>query len=274
MTHPEIEVKFINQQTGDVFMKSLMPVDQLPDSFDIDTSLTVQDKQWAVVKAEPAAKEDFSQTVALEITLAEIEYMDPNEIHYSLPSISNCIAEVDESTQSTENTLIIHEDDWRNVEFVSAEYIPQITDNLNEIMVIHQENPLEYGFRDIHLREEPQEPLQGIPLTLSELIEAFGDVKSFDGVSYKGTSNKLKNSFAFETPGGINFYGITGEDKSIEALCIKCILRKGDILHDINSIKDICLKYVLCVVDWCHVFCTHAEGENFDLFFTSAIEEA
>ncbi len=60
-----------------------MPVDKLPDSFEIDTTLHLGETDWSVVCAEPSIKAEFSKTRKLTIRLRKIESMDPKEIAFS-----------------------------------------------------------------------------------------------------------------------------------------------------------------------------------------------
>ena len=79
----KVTVEFIDEADGAVFASSIMPVDDLPDSFEIDTTLHLGESDWSVVRAEPLTKKDFSKTGKLRIRLRKIETMDPNAIGFS-----------------------------------------------------------------------------------------------------------------------------------------------------------------------------------------------
>ncbi|MFN9986109.1 MAG: hypothetical protein ACK52S_11200 [Pirellula sp.] len=79
----DVAVAFVDEATGTVFARSNMPVDKLPDSFEIDTTLHLGATDWSVVCAEPSIKAEFSKTRKLTIRLRKIETMDPQQIAFS-----------------------------------------------------------------------------------------------------------------------------------------------------------------------------------------------
>jgi len=78
-----VRVTFIDDATGEAFASSDMPPDNLPDSFDLDTTLHLGDDQWSLVHADPRAKEDFTKSGTLTLRLRKIETMDPKAISFS-----------------------------------------------------------------------------------------------------------------------------------------------------------------------------------------------
>ncbi len=60
-----------------------MPVEDLPDTFEVNTTLHLGEDDWSVVHADPLTKADFSRTGKLIIRLRKIEAMDPNAIGFS-----------------------------------------------------------------------------------------------------------------------------------------------------------------------------------------------
>jgi len=54
-----VHVEFINGNDQTVVTKSDMLLEQLPDSFRIDTTLEMTEKKWSVVSADPTDKAEF-----------------------------------------------------------------------------------------------------------------------------------------------------------------------------------------------------------------------
>lgn len=79
----KVTVEFIDAASGAVFASSDMPVDDLPDTFEIDTTLHLGESNWSVVRAEPLTKKEFSKAGKLRIRLRKIEMMDPHAIGFS-----------------------------------------------------------------------------------------------------------------------------------------------------------------------------------------------
>lgn len=75
-----------------------MPIDQLPKTFEIHTTLDLGEEKWSVVSKQM-------------VILAKTQLIDPKDVLFSLPTISNDIGELID-TDTLENVLILHEDDW------------------------------------------------------------------------------------------------------------------------------------------------------------------
>ena len=91
-----IEVRFYEGKSETPFAVSNLPVDQLPDTFEIDTTLHLGDDNWRVIGAEPPQKSKFRTSGKLDLFLAksEVTQIDPRELLYSLPTINDDIAGV------------------------------------------------------------------------------------------------------------------------------------------------------------------------------------
>lgn len=78
----EVEVKFYEGKGKTPFAISNIPIEQLPDTFEIDTVMHLGNEDWIVVNAAPAEKAKFRKTGKLNLYLekSEIIQMDPNEL--------------------------------------------------------------------------------------------------------------------------------------------------------------------------------------------------
>ena len=65
----KVTVTFIDDATGAAFASSKMPPDNLPESFEIDTTLHLGDDDWSVVHAEPHKKAEFTKSGKLTLRL-------------------------------------------------------------------------------------------------------------------------------------------------------------------------------------------------------------
>jgi len=61
-----------------------------------------------------------------------IQRMDPNDILMTIPTIENTIPSTSQTTVDSIN-LEITEDDWRQVEFISTDFIVQINQEIDSI---------------------------------------------------------------------------------------------------------------------------------------------
>ncbi len=79
----KVLVTFIDDATGAAFATSeLLPAD-LPESFEIDTTLHLGESNWSVVHAEPLTREACKKSRKLTLRLRKLEMMAPEAISFS-----------------------------------------------------------------------------------------------------------------------------------------------------------------------------------------------
>ena len=69
-THDKIRVEFFERGKDKPFAVSMVPVGQLPTSFESATTLDIDDKKWSVVDATPKTRREFERTGHLRVVLA------------------------------------------------------------------------------------------------------------------------------------------------------------------------------------------------------------
>lgn len=236
-----ITVEFIENGAAKPFAVSDMSLDQLPDSFESETTFEIKDEQWIVVQAAPNNKEEFSKTGKLNIVLDKIEMVDPRELLFSLPTINDQIAETEQV--SIDNLFTIHEDDWRQAEFISKKYHSEIKKELESVIEINEKHRVGNGFDKIHIRQLITQPLDDKNINLEELKGLLNIARNSNGFGL-AKIGKVKNSFAFQSSDGATFYGQT-KNGLISVLCV----HNGE--DSVQTIKHIAEKYDIVFVDWC-----------------------
>lgn len=103
--------------------------------------------------------------------------MDPQEILFSMPTINDALPSNLGSASPGDDCYQMHEDDWRQFEFVSAVFSSELADEIGAIDKIWTEQSVPVGehsaFRAIHVRQAIPTPLD-IPFTVAEFEEIFG----------------------------------------------------------------------------------------------------
>src|SRR5262249_54384615 len=145
--------------TGRQVAASNMPLGQLPDTFALDTQLDLAGSPYVVVRAEPQTKVEFARTKRLTVRLRRVERFDPKEILFSMPSICGSAKPVGSSASITGDVIVLHEDDWRQCEFVTCSQSAEISAELSDIRRIHSEAAAAVGWRKVHVRERIAKPL-------------------------------------------------------------------------------------------------------------------
>ncbi len=255
-----IHVEFVNVETGQPFAETDMPPENLPETFALNTTMHLGDEDWSVISAEPMNSSEYLQTGQLRLVLRKVAMMDPSKILYSMPSICNSLAEVDEDSETTGSELIIHEDNWRNIELVSLTQRNEIITNLKEIYRIHNEESVGHGFKTMHLREDILNPLEFVNLPFGEL-DSFRKTKTFSGLSFLNQNKIVIDGFAFLTTGGITWFG-RQKKGLVQELCMATCAPNDQTMEDVEILVRIMEKYNLGFVDWCRVALLNSSEEN------------
>ena len=62
-----VKVTFFDQASGTIISSSRMPLERLPETFEVDTQLEMAGDSYIVVRAEPPTKAEFSSTNELKV---------------------------------------------------------------------------------------------------------------------------------------------------------------------------------------------------------------
>lgn len=267
---PTVETIFIDASTGKAIGRVDMPGERLPASFAPETTLHIADEDWQVIKAEPMTAEEFLQTGKLVLTLQKIIKMSPKDILLTLPTICDEIpALLAGSTKRGKNVLELHEDDWRQIEFLSSSYRGVIEAELAQVRRIYREASVFDGsflaFKTLHLRQQLNTPLHG-GLPLNQLAPFFTSVpESYEGVAYQHTDGLIEGGFAFRVAAvllyGQQFEGIV---KILGLKIIKDV--PGEYKETAHALERFMAAYHLYLIDWCKPQLLMANAEVLEAF--------
>jgi len=237
-----IKVQFIDSSNGNVIGVSEMPPEQLPETFEIQTTMHLNDEDWSIQEAIPAHSKEFFQTKNLTLKMTKVEKMNPNDIWYTTPTISNEFPQTIKKTKETENDILIHEDDYQQKEFLSVNSLSQVKEEINaikEIWANHSKKSEEYTlFKNCHLRKTIGSP--NLSISFNKLKSSL-KFDSFGQVIINGEI--LVNGFAFKTENTV-YFGTLNDDKVIQL----CISKWTE--NTTNEILKINKEFNLLFVDW------------------------
>ena len=195
-----IDVTFIDAETSDEFMKLKVPLRQLPVR---DTTLTIGKDDWLLVDVTPSRTEEIVKAGKVSLVLRKVQYIDPNSILFSLPTVADVIPEeVTEGDLS--NALQMHEDDWLQLELVPRETVFEAQADLEAVRKVLADERQGAGFKRLHVRIELPAPFEEHPRSLASLRGVFG---AEHPVAYRNGGGALKGCFAFKLPSGVWVYG-------------------------------------------------------------------
>ena len=138
------------------------------------SNLELGGHKWEVVRAEPMSRAEYAKSCRLTIVMRKIEVarVPSKDILFSLPTINDALPGIAPgSTKLGMSALELHEDDWRQVEFVARELGDVVAGELTQIRRIlgARTGP---GFREIHVRKQPTSPLVERHITVDEVARS------------------------------------------------------------------------------------------------------
>ncbi|MBL7974994.1 MAG: hypothetical protein JNJ85_08780 [Candidatus Kapabacteria bacterium] len=243
-TGNKIKVQFIDNINGQTIGVSEMTAGQLPETFSVQTTMYIQDNEWIVEEAIPENSTEFIKTKSLVLKMRKVEKMNPNDIWFTLPTISNEYPQLTQKTKETEFDISIHEDDYRQNEFLNQTSLPKIEEEfigIKDIWNNHSKKNDDYTlFKNCHVRKTIGSP----NLTIN-----FNELKSLLNCSSIGqvviNGNILSNGFSIKTENTI-YFGILKDDIVLEL----CIAQWND--NSINEILEINKTFNSVFVNWSH----------------------
>lgn len=206
-----IEMAFIDEASGSEFARTVLPPDQLPETFEISTTVRVGEEDWTVVAAEPAVRGEIVRAGRLRLVLRKqgpTAMYDPRALQFSMPTICDPLPVPDPRVSLADiRVFVINEDLWRDVEWVASQHAADVTTNFAAISAIRAS--ASGPFPKLHLRSSPATALLGCGFTVADLSTALGSsAEQLDGVVIDTLgSGFIAGGFAFRLPDGAHVYG-------------------------------------------------------------------
>src|SRR5215475_5666807 len=98
----KVQVTLIEDATGAVFATTEIPPTDLPESFEIETTLHLGDVDWSVVHAEPPTRKEYTISGSLTLRLRKVEKIATEAISFSQLDI----------TERFDDNRSLGTDDW------------------------------------------------------------------------------------------------------------------------------------------------------------------
>ena len=263
-----VHVEFINAKDNSVIAVSDMKPDQLPESFAINTTLDMKNSKWSVQSADPVEKSEFVQTGKLRVVLSPITTMPPGEILFSLATISDDIGGVTGDALPSGKILALHEDDWRQAEFVSQNFTNEVEQELADIANIYKTQRSGIGFKKVHVRKRIPNPLANQSITLPQLEAVLHPQEKLDSVGFQRTRGIIPNSFAWKLDGRLTIWGVTDSTGIVRRLCVRGVPENKNLAHISETFSALTGQYKLVFVDWCKAIKINSDVKAFENYFS------
>ncbi|HWB61780.1 MAG TPA: hypothetical protein VG733_20015 [Chthoniobacteraceae bacterium] len=256
-----VEVRFVNAADGSVIALSNMPPERLPETFaGMATTLDLSGQKWNVVSASPERKEEFTRAGKLTVTLSRVVVVDPQTLLFSLPTISNECGTPAGDAPPGPDVLSIHEDDWRQVEFVSKKLEAEIRAEIADIRRIRletgEETDLGDGrkgmvFKKLHVRKRIPAPLEGCGLAAGDFAPFLPARTRFQGVGYLRARGIVPRSFGWVTEDLVPVWGVADEAGKAAVFCMHGRPNEGYAATLGAALAGFVEERGLFLVDWC-----------------------
>ena len=250
MAPSTISVTFIDDVSSATMATLDLPIANLPETFELETTLHLGDDDWTVANAQPQTKPEFASSGKLVLRLRKAERVAISDILYSLPSICDRLPAVVD-TPPAEVDLILAEDDWRQFELVSRAFSDEVDAEIAEIRAIHENKSVSVGWKEIHVRKRPDPPIAST-LSRQNIDRAFGGV-TFHRVCLAGSP--IVSGFSFRAA-DLRCYGIE-EEGAISVLGIAQETATGEA---VEAVARIAHEFDLELVHWCR--CVRAAWDD------------
>ena len=247
MTSPMIHLTLLDDATDEVVGESAVESDTLPDSFQDDTVLHIGEDDWRVLEAMPLTRAEYEVSGELKLRLRRIETSESRDALYSLPTVSNDLPPT-EGPLLEGSELLLHGDDWRQIEFVTQAEEGIVDEELHIIAQIHRDAEVDGAFKAIHLRRRLEQPLQGVELSLDALRAAFPRAKE-SRVVFETSSQCVNDSFSFFVTPHLILYGQGSVDR-IEILAA-AIVQHEAWTPGHEALQKLAAAHDVLLVDWC-----------------------
>lgn len=180
-----VHVTMVDAATDRVMGEADLDPAQLPDSFDLSeysTTMHIGSADWHVENAEPTDRAGYAASGRLHLVIRKIELLEAvpallpggvtEEILFSLPTLVDALPPV--VAGDVGDAFALHEDDWRQREFVATVFRPEIAAEFDMIRAA-RDSRIGQGYKRLHVRERIPEPLADVALPLASVRAALGD---------------------------------------------------------------------------------------------------
>jgi hypothetical protein len=131
----KVQVTLIDARSGEVMAKTNLEPSALPASFFESTTMHLGEADWSVVAADPMTRELYEKSLRLVLRLRPVERVNLRKLLFSLPTICDQLPGSDgRDADGTE--IVLREDDWRQVELVSASLLQRVESEIDAVRTI------------------------------------------------------------------------------------------------------------------------------------------
>jgi hypothetical protein len=172
--------------------------------------------------------------------------IDPNKILFSLPTICDPAPAVDPIAPPA-GAKVLHEDDWRQIEFVAAANQEHINHELKTLIAFKNEHNRGQGWAQVYNRKEHPVPLATLEVPVSALPKTSMNALAIGGGPPWGGT--VRGGFALDGGREWFIYGQHNDDGKIVNLAIQPG-QANPGTEFVAAIINVSKNHDLLLVDW------------------------
>jgi hypothetical protein len=188
-----------------------------------------------------------------QVDKGKVESINPNDILFTTPTINNGLPSF---ITKTDSCVSFHEDEWRQIEFISKSQKTYIDAEIAKIKDIYDnhshKNDGYVAFKNIAARTLITKPLQ---IKFNELKSLLSDspLKTY-GLGLESNPGQVNGGFYFSV-NGVNYYGIA-DNNIVSVFGIYGADSEAELRVSSNTLAKLLEAEKLFLVDWraMHVF--------------------
>jgi hypothetical protein len=243
-----VRVIFIDLEDRSEIGRTELPAGQLPDDLESGQAVFIGDVAWEIVAAQPpsVAQAIASGQLTLELRRPP-QVLAPEGILFSLPTFADPHPRTD-GTAPSYGRLELHEDDWRQIEFVSRARVDLVHAELTQIRRIYTDYAHRgdsgriIGFSSVHVRTQPTSPLGSeiSAAAIRAVLPAGG--QPYPGFGFQDMPGLVVDGFA-TAYGPVDLYGTE------HVLALRAMPGSGTAIG--HAFANVMARFDFVLVDWC-----------------------
>ena len=179
-----------------------------------------------------------------------VREIDPHSILFNLPTICDVApATIQEASHNNPEAIHIHEDDWRQIEFIAQTDLPQVDREMASIDAFKHANWTGVGWKSVYIRKERPDGLlpNHLPYSMIDSVP-HGPIQELV-IGSVGQEAIVKGGFAVRLSSTLFMYGRQSQGIIADLGLSMSGDQKGSV--PTQDLLVLCRRFHLIVADWC-----------------------
>jgi hypothetical protein len=182
-----------------------------------------------------------------KVDTSKVVTMDPNDFLFTTSTLNSALPDF---KVKTDTCAFFHEDEWRQVEFISQKQKSTIDKEFVKIQDIYDNHSHDGGtytaFKKVAVRDLITEPLS-VDFSLLKSYLTDKEIK-IQGLGLENNEGQVVGGFFFAI-NGVNYYGLL-DNKTVKTFCIYSADSDKELKEATTNLSKLLAAEKLYLVDW------------------------